>query len=125
MQRLFSMFPAARPGVALLLIRAAVALMMVDGVAKPLLQLGSPWWLLAPAAVALALGLGVLTPIASALCVLLQLVLWASLGETIEIARACAVLVAVAVGLLGPGAYSLDARMFGRRRVSLRDTEDV
>jgi hypothetical protein len=32
-----------------------------------------------------------------------------------------------ALGLLGPGAYSLDARMFGRRRVILStdDSSDV
>jgi hypothetical protein len=120
MQRLFSMFPTERPGFALLLMRVALAVMLMDGVARPFMQLGSLWYLLAPAAVAVALCLGFLTPVVSALCVLLALTSWATSGGAIEAVHVCAVMVAVALAMLGPGAYSLDARLFGRRQVILR-----
>lgn len=120
MQRLFSMFPAERPGFALLLMRVALAVMLMDGVARPFMHLGSLWFLLAPAAVAVALCLGFLTPVVSALCVLLELTAWSSSGAALGAVHVCAVLVAVALAMLGPGAYSLDARLFGRRQVILR-----
>lgn len=120
MQRLFSMFPAEKPGFALLMMRVALAVMLMEGVAVPFKNLGSPWFLLAPGAVALALCLGFLTPVVSMLCVLLELTAWATSGEAIEAVHVCAVMVAVALAMLGPGAYSLDARLFGRRQVILR-----
>ena len=113
------MFPSGRPGAALLLVRIAVAVMLVDGLAYSFVQLGSAWFLLAPATVAIALCIGVVTPIASVLCVVLELVPWTTATGSIEAAHVCAVLTAIALFMLGPGAYSLDARLFGRRRVVL------
>jgi hypothetical protein len=118
------MFPTERPGVALLLMRVALAVMLMDGVAGRLLHLGSFWFLLAPAVVAVALCVGFLTPIVSALTILLEVTSWAVTGGDIEAVHVCAVLDAIALGMLGPGAYSVDARLFGRRQVILRDRGD-
>lgn len=119
MQRLFSMFPAGRPGLALLMLRVALAVMLLEGVAGPFIRLGSAWFLLAPAAVAIALALGLLTPVVSALCILLEVTTWVTSAMAIEAVHVCAVLVALSLSMLGPGAYSLDARLFGRRQVIL------
>ena len=118
------MFPSGQPGIALLLVRVALAIMLVDGVAGRLLNLGSPWFLAAPAAVALALGLGFLTPIVAGLTIVLEVATWATTGGPIGAVHVCAVLDAIALSLLGPGAYSLDARLFGRRQVILRPPDD-
>ena len=118
MQRLFTMFPAGLPGVALVLLRIAVAIGTV--VADP----QAPHWLMVPARViALALCLGGLTPILTALSLGLQWVGWALVGGYPAI-RLLAGLVTVALLLLGPGAYSLDARRFGRKLVTFPERED-
>lgn len=101
MQRLFSMFPVGAPGLALVVLRLAVASQLWPGPAAILL--------------ALPLGLGVLTPAAAAACAivhgarLIDAGVVAGLPELIAVADACA------LALLGPGAYSVDARLFGRR----------
>ncbi|MBC7990412.1 MAG: hypothetical protein H7Y19_12630 [Luteimonas sp.] len=118
------MFPTGRPGVALLLVRIALGLMLMDGVSVRLLQLGSIWFLAAPALVALSLGVGFLTPVAAGLCILLELTTLVTAGGPIEAVHVCALLDAVAIGLLGPGAYSVDVRLFGRRLVVLPSRRD-
>jgi hypothetical protein len=118
------MFPTGRPGVALLLMRVALAVMLMDGVAGRLLHLGSLWFFAAPAVVAIGLCLGFLTPVVAGLTVLLEVTTWVTAGGAIEAVHVCAVLDAIALSLLGPGAYSLDSRFFGRRQIILRSSDD-
>jgi hypothetical protein len=118
------MFPAQRPGFALLLMRVALAVLLLGTVGRQFMHFGSPWFLLAPVVVALALTLGFITPVASALCVVLELTIWATSAGAIQALHACAILDAIALAMLGPGAYSLDARLFGRRQVVIRSKRD-
>lgn len=113
------MFPTGRPGIALLLLRMALGVLLLDGVLGPIAKLDSAWLLLAPWAVAFGLWLGLLVPIVAALAVLIELSTWLSGAGSIQVVHLCAILDAVALILLGPGAYSLDARFFGRRQVIL------
>lgn len=100
MQRLFVMFPDRAPGIGLLWIRLCLAAAMCW-----------PWpvaawqqWVAASAALLLALG--GLTPLA---VLLATLVLWRGGGSMpLVLLPGCLLLV-------GPGAYSLDACLFGRR----------
>lgn len=111
-QRLFSMFPTAGPGVGLLLLRLAVALPLVLDAADPgpLAPTGLAWL------VAVLLGAGLMTPILAVGAAALHVV---RIGVDPLMASMLAphVLAAAAVALLGPGAYSIDARRFGRRLV--------
>jgi hypothetical protein len=118
-QRLYSMFPTGRPGVALLLLRVALSVLLLHGVLAPLAKFGAPWILLVPWSIALALWMGCFTPVSAALCGLVQVSLWFTVPAAVEWIHVCTILDATALGLLGPGAYSLDARWFGRRRVIL------
>lgn len=107
------MFPAGLPGVGLVLLRIAVAI----GTAQS--NPHAPhWFALLCIPVVLALCLGVLTPIFATLSLGLQCLSWVLIGGDPAM-RLLAILVTTAILPLGPGAYSFDARRFGRKRMSL------
>ena len=124
---MFSAFPGRWPGAGLLLLRIAVGVAAIGqgyacvtgSPALPAVAAG----LLAIAAGAL-LGIGFLTPCAGALIVLGCAALtqpWLSVLASDDVPERRAALfvgvVAAALLPLGPGAFSLDARLFGRREI--------
>jgi uncharacterized membrane protein YphA (DoxX/SURF4 family) len=107
-QKLFTTFPTGVPGGALLLLRGALAAALILFVEGPL-------------AIRLILGtllcLGLLTPLVAPVAAIVTLVcVWLDRSSHPEF---CALLAvhACALSMLGPGAFSLDSRIFGRRVV--------
>ena len=123
MQRLFSIFPNGWPGKGLLVLRLAVGgILLTNGIAW--LASGPHHDALAPAIIGIAAGLlmliGLWTPVGSILAVISQS--WAFLVGDIMPQIAILVLsISVAVAMLGPGAWSIDALLFGRRRLNITD----
>ncbi len=113
------MFPTGRPGVGLLLVRVSLGVLLIHGVAGRTAELGSVWFLVLAAALAVILCLGLLTPPVTALCIALELMTFYTAGASLETVNVCAIIDSIAVALLGPGGYSLDAKLFGRRQVVL------
>lgn len=114
MQRLFGTFPSRGAGLALVVLRVAVATALVTRVwlcpsliATVLMALS--------AVAALLITVGLFTPIVSGSAALLSLGFIRFSGEPSMSALMIAILIAVA--LLGAGAYSVDARLYGRRRL--------
>jgi hypothetical protein len=119
------MFPASGPGIGLLLLRASVAAgFFLDGPVQAAGNFARSDVVLC-AVLAAALGLGVLTPLTALLSCVLAIVDVARLGVMQPVAL-LTIVNAIALGLLGPGAYSLDARLFGRRVlvVSAKDRDN-
>jgi hypothetical protein len=111
MQKLFSAFPAGWPGVGLLLLRMLVAVTLIAQTVTRVKssELSESGWVLA-ALVGLGAGcllLGFVTPI---MAVFIGLV-------CVAFANFDTVVLSTAIALLGPGAFSIDARMFGRREI--------
>ena len=120
MQRIFTVFPGGAPGLALVLLRLGVT----GSLWQPVLHSG-----LATSAVRLfGLGtasalllFGFATPLVSLVTSVIQLVrmldpLRAGTLPCMETAvLAIHVLSALSLALIGPGAFSVDARLFGRR----------
>lgn len=105
-----SNFPSGGPGAGLLLLRLAVAAHLLLTALHGDTALA--WWRLTLLVLAIALVcLGLLTPLAAGACAVAQLT-W--LGGALPLVG---ILCALALLLLGPGAYGLDARLFGRRRL--------
>ena len=121
MQRLFSAFPSGLPGLGLLLLRisvaAALALTFSWNQGIPFTAVIASWL------VCLALCFGCLTPVAALLAIALQGVL---LYLRLLSAKAGVVPLAdaLALALLGPGAYSFDAFRFGRRELDMSSLKE-
>jgi len=124
MRRLFSTFAAGPPAVGLLVLRAAVGAALVahtiDVIASG--ASGESILHLACAALGVLLVIGLWTPIAAALGVVDTMIIalsaprewpfWLLVGA-----------IAFALALLGPGKWSVDARLFGWKRVEFGDRE--
>ncbi len=122
MQRLFSTFPNGWPGYGLLLLRVSCgASLLFIGTAK---LWGSPdsvlWIRLFFGLTAALILAGLWTPFAASCQAVLQAVL-AFGGEEFASANLIFAMVGVSLVMLGPGALSIDARLYGRKRIDLRD----
>jgi hypothetical protein len=122
LRRLFSTFARGWPGVGLLLLRLIAAAALINQAAFRF-QLGisdRPIILTSfTVATAILLLLGLWTPIAGVLAVTVEL--WAAFAQPgdhwIQILLGA---LGAGLGLLGPGVWSVDARLFGWKRVGPR-----
>ena len=121
MQRLFSTFPEGWPGTGLVFLRTVAAILSVQhGIAR-LLRAPQPaaviLQLVAAAGAALVL-VGFWTPVAGVLLAIAELCLAFSHASDPSIHIQLSALGA-ALAMLGPGAWSVDARLFGRKRIQI------
>jgi putative oxidoreductase len=125
LQRLFATFPEGWPGTGLLLVRAVAAI--------PVVLQGIERLLTAPLRTQ-GITLGTLELAAACFAVLLLVGLWTPVsGVLMAVAELCLVLshvsdpwmhvqlgaLGAALAMLGPGAWSVDAHLFGRKRIEI------
>lgn len=120
-QRLFSTFPGGSPGFGLLVLRVGLGLTILYGGVNYLSESGDSAflsWILGFLIIAAAVFLliGFLTPLI-ALIALAGGILSLADERQLVVVEIYAVILAAAIALLGPGAFSLDARLFGRREI--------
>jgi uncharacterized membrane protein YphA (DoxX/SURF4 family) len=109
------MFPARMAGAALLVMRLSVGVPLVVHVAA-YQALTPPFWAVSGAVlVAIFLCLGLLTPYCAALNCLIELGILIFNGGESGFPLVIAAVNSGVLAVLGPGAYSVDARFFGRR----------
>jgi putative oxidoreductase len=122
-QRLFSMFPNGWPGRGLLLLRFVAGILLIHDGIQGLLR--SPQWE-GIAVQLITIGAGVLilaglwTPMAGVVVLIVEL--WSVLSRA-DNPRSSIVLASLgaALAMLGPGVRSVDARLFGRKRINIPD----
>src|ERR1700722_1449355 len=116
-QRLFSMFPGGAAGVGLLVLRLCCASAILTTAFSRGLSVAPSWTAVGSTVLALLMVAGALTPLACAVGALVQ-ASYLLHGPGMDLRFVVfALLVTVALGLLGPGAFSVDAKLFGRRRI--------
>jgi uncharacterized membrane protein YphA (DoxX/SURF4 family) len=134
LQRLFSTFPGGWPGFGLLLLRLTVGLTTAaEGInyfAAPRASNSGMWILyLVEIAIGFFLVVGFLSPIASIFAAagnaILAFTVFSAISASlidVKLKALDAIMVAMAIVFLGPGAFSLDAYFFGRREIIIPDT---
>ncbi len=117
MRRDFLTFPDGWSGLALVAIRLSLAgVLAISPLTAPSLP---PWAIAAVDGLALALTAGVLTRLAAVLTVAVFLGIGWLAGGAVGGLIALHGLGAFGLSLLGAGAYSIDARLFGRHVITL------
>ena len=117
------MFPRGAPGVGLLLLRvflgAEIASNVEPGTSGLNLVLVG-----ALLACALAILVGIATPIAAILAILIEMIDPNTHFARISLHSFAPPVIGIALALLGPGAFSVDARWFGRRLMQFGPDDD-
>ena len=112
------MFPQGGPGIGLLLLRMATAGMFALNVTHRFnLSSNTLYWLVLLLIGLISLGLlvGFLTPILSILACLAAVPNLFLANQPLDVVYILRILTSAALFFLGPGAYSIDARLFGLR----------
>jgi putative oxidoreductase len=117
------MFPNGWPGGGLLILRlVAGGLLLTQGIAR--FVPGAVWEAITPASIGIAAGLlmlvGLWTPVGCLLAVVAESWLL-FLGGIVPWPAILLLSNSVAVAMLGPGSWSIDAVIFGRRRLDITD----
>jgi hypothetical protein len=112
--------PAGANGVALLLLRVSAALTPYVAYQHAAGSPGYPWLVTASLAAGVLLVLGVGTRATALVCAIAAVVVGFEAGGWPAALLALAALDFGAIALLGAGAYSVDARLFGRRVIEVR-----
>ena len=116
------MFPGGWPGAGLLVLRLAAAIPLVVSAILDLKAVPhSGLYAIQFAAVGIGILLlaGLWTPIAGALQAIIEL--WIAFSQADPgVVHLLLVALGVSLVMLGPGAWSVDARLFGRKRIDIR-----
>jgi hypothetical protein len=118
------MFPTGSAGIALLVLRSVVGVTVLINTVTCWAAGSAHLVEVMAALVALCLFLGFLTPYCATVSCLLELILLATTDASNRLQLGLSALTAAATVVLGPGAYSIDARLFGRRLIKIPPGRD-
>jgi len=125
LRRLYSTFATGLPGAGLLIMRAvAGSVLIYRGIAglSGELAIGPPPLLVLEIVLGVLLILGLWTPITGALVGIVEIGIFVLRAEDPWIHLLLATL-GICLALLGPGVWSIDARLFGWKRIDIRDRQ--
>jgi len=117
-QRLFSTFPNSWPGLGLLILRFAIGLSLaaVEHVAGDLADTASVLARCVVGGVAVLIWIGWWTPLAAVAGAAIQIIVF-TFGHHFDLSLLVFAAVGLSLAMLGPGAWSIDAHLYGRKRI--------
>ena len=113
------MFPAGLVGVALVTLRIGCGVLFLTDVLPIQSLLASGWGALTIGFLAFFILSGALTPYLYSVCCIVEVTKLISLTGIGAFHLIALILMTAALAIIGPGAYSLDAMLFGHRRIIL------
>ena len=116
------MFPNGLPGAGLLLLRLVCGVVVIAGGVTTIIAASHTQTLLLQSmalAAALLLLMGLWTPIGGLLILVVEV--WFALSRTSIESSVLLATIGAALAALGPGAHSVDARLYGRKRIQIRN----
>ena len=121
MQRLFSNFADGWPGAGLMLLRLLTSGgLLYGGIAS---TRSAPFPVMIPLVIAAGAGvlvlMGLYTPLAGIVAALAEA--WIAYHDGNLWARIVLIVLSLSLAMIGPGAWSLDARLFGRKQIDPSD----
>ena len=119
MKQAFFVFAAGLPGIGLMLLRCSVAAFLISiPLQQPSISLVA---VIALGVLAGLIAIGFRSRLAALFACIIGLLLMIKSGDLLQIQLGTFALNAAALAFTGPGSYSLDSRLFGRRTVRLPD----
>lgn len=118
MQRLFSSFADGWPGAGLLLLRLVTGgVLLYGGIAS---AWSAPYLAMAPPVIAAGAGvlllLGLCTPVAGVVAAIVEA--WIAFSHPGNLCAPVGLMnLGLSLAMIGPGAWSIDARLFGRKQI--------
>jgi len=111
------MFPAGAAGYGLLLLRVCAAGMLIRYITAGATTSIATWEIVGVSILAGAFSLGAFTPVTCCVSAVVQVSTLLRAVKPDTFLLGFSLCVTAALFLLGPGAFSLDSRLFGRRRI--------
>jgi hypothetical protein len=119
------MFPQGAPGFALLLLRISVVTTFLTSVANQSRMSSIPLVCAGVLLISGSLSIGFLTPYLSVISFVSGVAILLLDPHSYSVVQVALLFDAAALALLGPGAYSVDARLFGLRVTVVRPRKDT
>jgi hypothetical protein len=119
------MFPQGAPGFALLLLRISVVTTFLTSVANQSRMSSIPLVCAGVLLISGSLSIGFLTPYLSVISFVSGVAILLLDPHSYSVVQVAMLFDAAALALLGPGAYSVDARLFGLRVTVVRPRKDT
>jgi hypothetical protein len=124
MLRAFLVFPTGSVGIALAAFRIGVGALFLTSVLPFRGMLISGWGKVTLIFIAVFVLLGALTPYLYFVCSIVEVTKLVSLTGMKAFQLGALILITASLAIVGPGAYSLDAVLFGQRRVIVPGKHD-
>jgi hypothetical protein len=115
----WSSYPRGRNGIALLLLRTSVVALLMFEAQDQSLFIEHSIIAIVVGMIGVGLGIGIFTSLCGVVAIVAESVLFLTGRANASVVWAVTLILCAVISMMGPGAFSMDCALFGRRRVVL------